>query len=64
MNTEISESDQLYSNIFESAPDGLIITDLRTVRVLEANPAACVMCERTEAVDALLTITSQAMGPN
>ncbi len=43
MNTAISEADQLYWNIFETASDGLIICDLKTGRVLEANPAACGM---------------------
>jgi two-component system nitrate/nitrite sensor histidine kinase NarX len=33
----------LYQNIFESAADGLIIADLKTGRVLRANPAACAL---------------------
>ena len=32
-----------YQNIFESVIDGLIISDLETGLVLEANPAACMM---------------------
>ena len=32
-----------YRSIFDSTTDGLIITDLETGRVLEANPAACAM---------------------
>ena len=32
-----------YRSIFESASDGLIITDVETGRVLEVNPAACRM---------------------
>jgi len=43
MKTAISEVEQLYWNIFEATPDGLIISDLKTGRVLEANPAACAM---------------------
>jgi PAS domain S-box-containing protein len=43
MSTEISEAELLYWNIFETATDGLIISDLKTGRVLEANPAACAM---------------------
>ena len=43
MKPAISEDGQLYQNIFESAADGLIIADLKTGRVLSANPAACAM---------------------
>jgi PAS domain S-box-containing protein len=32
-----------YQSIFESASDGLIVTDLETQLVAEANPAACAM---------------------
>jgi PAS domain S-box-containing protein len=43
MKTTISETDQLYWNIFESASDGVLIIDLETGRVLAANPAAAEM---------------------
>jgi len=43
MNTAISEAEQLYWNIFKITTDGVIINDLKTGRVLEANPAACAM---------------------
>jgi two-component system nitrate/nitrite sensor histidine kinase NarX len=39
----MSPSEQRYQNIFEAASDGLIITDLETGLVVEANPAACKM---------------------
>ena len=38
-----SEIENPYWNIFESATDGLIVNDLKTGRVLLANPAACAM---------------------
>jgi PAS domain S-box-containing protein len=41
MTPVILETEQLYQNIFEAAADGLILADLETGRVLEANPAAC-----------------------
>ena len=37
------EKERQYQSIFDSASDGLIITDLETGLVLEANPAACEM---------------------
>jgi PAS domain S-box-containing protein len=37
------QSELLYQNIFENANDGLIIQDLKTGLVIEANPAACRM---------------------
>jgi PAS domain S-box-containing protein len=37
------DSEQQYRIIFETASDGMIITDLETDRVVEANPAACEM---------------------
>ena len=43
MKSAISEDGQLYQSIFESAADGLIIADLKTGRVINANPAACAM---------------------
>jgi PAS domain S-box-containing protein len=44
-----------YRNIFDSATDGLIITDLEKGRVLEANPTACSMhgCTRAEFIGLL-----------
>jgi PAS domain S-box-containing protein len=36
-------SDRLYRVIFDSADDGLIVSDLETGLVVEANPAACGM---------------------
>jgi two-component system nitrate/nitrite sensor histidine kinase NarX len=52
---DISEDGQLYENIFESAADGLIIADLKTGRVVRANPAACALqgCEGIEFVGML-----------
>jgi PAS domain S-box-containing protein len=49
MNNTILEAEQLYWNIFETTTDGLIINDLQTGRVLEANPAACAMLGYTRA---------------
>ena len=43
MSPENSGVEQPYWNIFESATDGLIINDLKTGRVIMANPAACAM---------------------
>ncbi len=43
MNTEISESEQLYWGIFEATSDGILITDLETGSVLFANSAAAKM---------------------
>jgi PAS domain S-box-containing protein len=40
---QAKESEQRYRNIFEIASDGLIIHDLETGVVVEANPAACTM---------------------
>ena len=37
------EREQRYRSIFETASDGLIINDLETGLVVEANPAACTM---------------------
>lgn len=37
------EREKLYQSIFETASDGLIIHDLETGLVVEANPAACTM---------------------
>jgi two-component system nitrate/nitrite sensor histidine kinase NarX len=43
MNTASSEAEALYWNIFETASDGMLITDLETGSVLAANPAAAEM---------------------
>lgn len=43
MNTAISNAEQLYWNIFETASDGVLITDLETGSILAANPAAAEM---------------------
>ncbi len=40
---QAKEREQRYRNIFEIAGDGLIIHDLETGLVIEANPAACAM---------------------
>ncbi|HEX6305442.1 MAG TPA: PAS domain S-box protein [Anaerolineales bacterium] len=40
---QAKESEQRYRSIFEAASDGLIINDLETGLVVEANPAACTM---------------------
>jgi two-component system nitrate/nitrite sensor histidine kinase NarX len=37
------KSEQRYRNVFEIASDGLVINDLETSLVVEANPAACTM---------------------
>jgi len=37
------DNEQQYRIIFETASDGMIITDIETGRVVEANPAACEM---------------------
>ena len=37
------DSEQEYRNIFEAASDGLVIYDIETDTVIEANPAACQM---------------------
>ena len=43
MNMTISETDKLYWSIFESASDGMLITNLETGALLAANPAAATM---------------------
>ncbi|MCX6026392.1 MAG: histidine kinase [Chloroflexi bacterium] len=43
MNNAISQAEQMYLNIFETASDGVLITDLGTGSVLAANPAAAEM---------------------
>ena len=54
MNT-IQAADQLYQNIFDTAADGLIIADLKTGRVMIANPAACALhgCSRSDFIGML-----------
>ncbi len=46
----LEKMDQDYRRIFETVCDGLIITDLETGLVVEANPAACMLhgCTRDE----------------
>jgi PAS domain S-box-containing protein len=41
--SQAKEGEQHYRSIFENAGDGLIIHDLETGLVIEANPAACAM---------------------
>jgi PAS domain S-box-containing protein len=41
--SQVTEREERYRNIFEIASDGLIINDLATGLVVEANPAACSM---------------------
>ena len=43
MNSVISEKEQNYQEIFESASDGVVIIDLKTNNVVAANPAAAGM---------------------
>ncbi|MBI5934111.1 MAG: PAS domain S-box protein [Chloroflexi bacterium] len=43
MKTAISFNENLYSRIFESAAEGVILSDLESNLVVEANPAACKM---------------------
>ena len=40
---EFEEKDQVYREIFEAAGDGLIVQDLETQRIVEANSAAAAM---------------------
>lgn len=40
---QVKERERQYHDIFESTSDGLILNDLNTGRVIEANPAACAM---------------------
>jgi PAS domain S-box-containing protein len=49
------EKEGHYRSIFDDAIDGLIVTDLKTGRVIEANPAACAMhgCTREEFIGLL-----------
>jgi len=41
--SQANERERQYQSIFETASDGLIINDLETSLVVEANPAACMM---------------------
>ena len=41
--TDQKENEWQYRSIFDAATDGLIINDLETGLVVEANPAACLM---------------------
>jgi PAS domain S-box-containing protein len=41
--SQVKESERHYQRIFENASDGLILQDLETGLVIEANPAACTM---------------------
>jgi len=52
------EKERQYQNIFNSVTDGLIITDLETGLVVEANPAACKMhaYSREEFIGLQLTV--------
>ena len=43
MSTVISEEEQVYREIFESASDGVVVIDLLTNKVMAANPAAARM---------------------
>ena len=43
MSSAISEEEQKYQEIFESASDGVVVIDLKTNKVLTANPAAARM---------------------
>ncbi len=54
-NLHLEEQEGQYRSIFDAASDGLIITDLKTGRVVEANPAACAMhgCTRAEFIGQL-----------
>jgi PAS domain S-box-containing protein len=40
---QLNRNDGQYRSIFDAVYDGLIITDLETGRVVDANPAACSM---------------------
>ena len=54
---DLNEKEWQYRSIFDAATDGLIINDLETGRVVEANPAACLMHDytREEFIGLLLT---------
>jgi PAS domain S-box-containing protein len=41
--SQVTERERQYHDIFESTSDGLILNDLKSGRVVEANPAACAM---------------------
>ncbi|MDQ2683971.1 MAG: PAS domain S-box protein, partial [Chloroflexota bacterium] len=41
--TALREREMLFRSVFEAAADGLLITDLETGRILEANPVICAM---------------------
>lgn len=41
--SQVTERERQYQDIFESTSDGLILNDLKTGRVVDANPAACAM---------------------
>jgi PAS domain S-box-containing protein len=41
--SQVKERERQYHDIFASTSDGLILNDLKTGRVVEANPAACAM---------------------
>jgi len=41
--SQVKEREQQYHDIFTSTGDGLILNDLKTGRVVDANPAACAM---------------------
>jgi PAS domain S-box-containing protein len=43
MNTTISKAEPLYKDVFETASDGMLITDLQTGKILAANPAVAEM---------------------
>ncbi|HEU5349273.1 MAG TPA: PAS domain S-box protein, partial [Ktedonobacterales bacterium] len=43
LESQVKERERQYHDIFESTSDGLILNDLKTGRVIEANPAACAM---------------------
>jgi PAS domain S-box-containing protein len=55
--TDQNEKEWQYRSIFDAATDGLIISDLETGLVVEANPAACLMhgYTRKEFIGLLLT---------
>jgi len=54
---DLNEKEWQYRSIFDAATDGLIINDLETGRVVEANPAACLMHGyiREEFIELMLT---------
>ena len=64
MNNAILGDEQLHRNIFDAVTDGLIITDLETGRVMEANPAACALHGCTRCGEFIGLLPTSFIHPN